>query len=915
MRSLTVILLLISFCLFSCDQSEEKQELVIGFSQCTGGDAWRKAMHEEMKRELSFYPDLKLVIKDAKNSSEMQIKHIEEFIAMEVDLLIVSPNESAPITPIVDSVFEHGIPVIVVDRRTNSSLYSAYVGANNYEIGKLAGDYVAKLLNGKGRIIEVTGLRGSSPAIDRHNGFTDAIADYKELTIVSRVNGEWEKEIAKARFPETYSEEDSIELLFAHNDVMALGVYEYLRSIDKQNNLKFIGIDGLGGPNGGLQFVEDGILDATFLYPTGGEEIIRIASKILKNEPFDKENILSSTVIDERNVYIMKQQTNKILNQQKSIERQQEKISEQMRIYHSQRTLLYILLGSLIVIIVLGALALLALREKHEINKTLRSKNKEVINQRNELAKMAKRADKATEAKFKFFTNISHEFRTPLTLILGPVEDILRGDISSDVKKDLNLVMKNANRLLKLVSQLMDFRKIENKKMMLQAMEGDIIAFTKDVADAFYRLSVSRQINFSVETSLKELNVYFDADKLDKVLFNLLSNAFKFTKDGGNIKLKIGLSDDYDQLVLTVEDDGNGMTPEHVSHAFDRFYTGNAHGNLSTGLGLSLSKEFIRLHKGDIVVVSEKWKGTRFIITLPLGKEHLNTSEIISNSDEMILTSVPEILETDTEGYIDSSVFEERQEQKEHTILIIEDNAELRGFLKKRLLRKFNVVEAPDGVLGLTQAFANMPDLVICDIMLPSKTGLEVTAALKHDLRTSHIPIIQLTAKDSEQNKIEGVQSGADLYITKPFSYQYLYERIVMLIKNRKILKEHYSSEITVDSHAAKPKQLDKKFISEFMAIVQQNLSNPDLNANDIAAGLGMSRVQVYRKVKALLGYSVNDYVINVRLKKAKHLMLHSDMNISEIAYEVGFSSPAYFSTAFKNHFEVSPSDFKTSQV
>ncbi|WP_370634789.1 substrate-binding domain-containing protein [Cesiribacter sp. SM1] len=868
-----------------------------------------------MRRELSFYQDMELVIKDAKNSTPEQAKHIREFIEQGVDLLIVSPNETDPITPLVEEAFEKGIPVIIVDRRTSSSLYTAYVGANNYEIGKLAGNYVAELLKGRGNIIEVWGLKGSSPAIDRHRGFMDALAPFTDINIVAEVRGEWEKEVAKARFPDVYKKVQDADLLFAHNDVMALGSYEYLKSINQEEKLLFVGVDGLSGTNGGLQFVTDGILDATFLYPTGGEEIIKLANKILRHEPYEKENILSSTAIDGRNVHIMKQQTDKILVQQKSIERQQDKIKEQIEIYQNQRTLLYIMLGSLTIIIILGALAMLALREKQEINRVLLAKNREILNQRNEIEKMARKADKATEAKFKFFTNISHEFRTPLTLILGPVEDILRSNINSDLKKDMQLVKNNANRLLHLVTQLMDFRKIENKKMRLQAAENDIVAFIRDVASSFKRVAQKRRISFMVDSKPEKLKVYFDTDKLDKVLFNLLSNAFKFTPDGGSIGISIAVSDTYDSVEITVEDTGKGMAPEHVKHAFDRFYTGDTYNNLSTGLGLALSKEFISLHKGSIAVVSEKWKGTKFIITLPLGKEHLKEEEILIESGSEALYLMPSLLHTSEDSYTDLSEADGASLQKEHTVLLIEDNNELRAFLRQRLQKDFNVVEAPDGILGLNQAFDVVPDLVISDIMLPNKDGLEVTATLKNDPRTSHIPVVLLTAKDSIDHKIEGIQSGADLYVTKPFSYQYLLERIKNLLRSREKLKEHYCSEIPVDTALAAPKQLEKKFISEFRALVQKNLSNAEFNTNDIAESLGMSRVQVYRKVKQLLGYSVNDYVVKARMKKAKHLLLHTDQTIAEISAEVGFSSPAYFSTAFKNHFGISPSDFKGSHL
>ena len=915
MRLPNAVFLLMMLFFFSCSTLQEDKQYVIGFSQCTGGDAWRKAMHDEMKRELSFYPGYELVIKDAKSSTSKQQEHIRQFIEQKVDLLIVSPNEAEPVTPLVEEAFEQGIPVIVVDRRTASSLYTAYVGADNYEIGKLAGSYVAELLKGNGRIIEVWGLEGSSPAVDRHNGFVNAIKGFADIEIVTQVPGEWEKNTVRAKFPEYYHDNENIDLIFAHNDVMALGAYEYLKSINKEEDLFFVGVDGLSGPNGGLQFIEDGVLDATFLYPTGGEEIVRLAAKILQNEPYDKENILSSTLIDSRNVHIMKQQTDKILSQQKNIERQQDKIQEQLTIYQNQRVLLFILSAGLLVIVILGALALLALREKQEMNKVLSAKNKEVIHQRNEISRMAKKADQATEAKFKFFTNISHEFRTPLTLILGPVEDMLDNATSPGLKKDLQLVRCNALRLLNLVNQLMDFRKIEKQKMKLQAAERDIVAFAKEITSSFSRESRKRNIRFSMNSKLEELKVFFDADKLDKVLFNLLSNAFKFTKDGGEISVDIELSEEYDKVVIVVEDNGRGMTEEHVKHAFDRFYTGEAYGNLSTGLGLALSKEFVDLHKGTISVVSEKWKGTKFVVVLPLGKDHLQKEEIVDLPQEANV-ALKDMLPLELNSEAGFEAKDEKTLQKEYTVLLIEDNDDLRGFLKERLQKEFNVVEAPDGILGLSLAFETVPDLIISDVMMPSKDGIKLSSELKGDKRTSHIPIVLLTAKDSIEHKIEGVQSGADLYVTKPFSYPYLYERIKNLIKTRELLRNHYNSEIPADTKTASlPKQLDKKFINEFVAVVEKNLANTALSANDIAESLGMSRVQVYRKVKALLGYSVNDYVVNVRLKKAKYLLLNSDMIISEIAYEVGFSSPAYFSTTFKNHFNMSPSDFKAAHL
>ncbi len=916
MRILAISVLFVLAGLSSCETKQEVREYTIGFSQCTGGDAWRRAMHEEMERELSFYPNLIFEIKDAKNSTQVQQQHIKSFIAAGVDLLVVSPNEAEPITPLVEEAVEKGIPVIIVDRRTASSKYTAYVGANNYEIGQLTGQYIAELLKGKGNIAEVWGLEGSSPAVDRHRGLADVLNNYPDIHTVLKVAGEWEHEIAKAQFARAYHDSLQVDLIFGHNDVMAVGAFESLKSIDKARGKLFVGVDGLSGPNGGLQFVSDGVLNATFLYPTGGEEVINLAHNILEGKPFEKENILSSTAIDSRNVHIMMQQTDKILNQQQNIERQQKRISEQLLVYQNQRNILYVLLGGMVVIIVFGALTLLALQEKKKINKVLIHKNEEVIQQRNEIARMAEKADKATEAKFKFFTNISHEFRTPLTLILGPVEDILKSKVSRELQQDMLLVKSNALRLLNLVNQLMDFRKIENQKMQLQASENDIVSFVKDIAASFNREARKRNISLEVHSEPKTLKVYFDLDKLDKVLFNLLSNAFKFTRNEGKVSLHLSLSDNCDKVIIIVEDNGRGMSQEHLTHAFDRFYTGEALGNLSTGLGLALSKEFVDLHKGEIIVHSEKWKGTRFIVSLPLGKEHLNASEIMSFEPEEVNTLLRDLNIQKAAHLVEEDEQDDITAAKEFTVLLVEDNAELRTFLKNKLSADFNVVVASDGISGIQNAYDTVPDLIISDVMMPGKSGIGLTAALKKDKRTSHIPIMLLTARESLQHKIEGVQSGADLYITKPFNVQYLIEQSKSLIKSRTHLREHYNSALSADApKVTSPKKQDKKFINEFTALVEEHLADASLSANEIAQLMGMSRVQVYRKTKLLLGYSVNDYVVNVRLKKAKHLLLNSQMNISEIAFTVGFSSSTYFSTNFKNHFKMTPSEFKASHL
>ena len=611
----------------------------------------------------------------------------------------------------------------------------------------------------------------------------------------------------------------------------------------------------------------------------------------------------------------MKLQSDKILTQQKDIVRQQEKINDQIRTYYSQRILIYILMASLVITIIVGAMAAISWREKNEINKRLQTKGNEILEQRNTIAEMAEKAELATQEKLKFFTNISHEFKTPLTLIMGPVEELLgrSADVKYNASENLTLIKKNAVRLLRLVNQLMDFRKIEDKKMMVRVSEQDLIEFVKDVMTAFEKIALKRKIDFRLSTEISQIYVWFDPDMLDKVIFNLLSNAFKFTNDKGRIHIGVSIDGTNKNVIMTVEDNGIGMSEEHITHAFDRFYTGENY--TGTGIGLSLSKELIDLHHGELILKSEKGKGTRFFISLPLGKVHFDEQEIVSSKIDWIRNTNFDILNNENQFVsITSKDTETGKLQKDYTILLIDDNTELRQFLKSRLDPLYNIVEAHDGVTGEHLAFEVVPDVIICDVMLPGKDGFKVSTTLKSDLKTSHIPIIILTAKGSIEQKIAGVQTGADEYITKPFVFEYLHERIKALIRNREILKEHYSHDLNIETHGPSPGGLDKKFINDFTALIEKNISNADFNVNEIGVELGMSRVQVYRKVKALLGYSVNDYIVNVRLKKAKHLILRTDKPIAEIAVEVGFSSSTYFSTIFKSKFNVTPKEFKSSQ-
>jgi len=434
------------------------------------------------------------------------------------------------------------------------------------------------------------------------------------------------------------------------------------------------------------------------------------------------------------------------------------------------------------------------------------------------------------------------------------------------------------------------------------------------VSDSFRDLAERKNIEFVFTSLFDTLYTSFDHDKLERVLFNVLSNAFKFTNDHGSITVLIDKDNSHTNAIIKIEDSGVGMGPETLQHAFDVFYQGNEGSYKGTGLGLALSKELITLHHGSIKITSEKWKGTVFEISLPLGSAHLEENEIEKEPIPYQLNYEEAKIYTNETEALKLSLPEEEVSgtTKDYSILLIEDNDEIRAFLKAQLDKNYEIIEAADGNIGLNLAYEIVPDIIVSDILLPGKNGMLITETLKNDIRTSHIPIIILTAKGSIEQQIEGLKLKADAYIVKPFNVQYLEETIRNLIKNRERLKEHYSSELPNEAMRGNTsKKIDRKFVNEFSSIVESNIANENFGVEDICKEIGISRVQLYRKVKAVLGLNINDYILSVRMQKAKYLLLNEDLTIAEISYKVGFSSQAYFSTVFKSKFGITPKAFK----
>lgn len=906
------------FAFQSCQKASTMKTYRIGFSQCCD-DPWRDVMNGEMQRELLLHPELDFKIKVAGGNNEAQEQQIKQLVAEGIDILIVSPNEAKPLTAVIEEVYKAGIPVILIDRKTDSELYTAYIGANNYEIGKTAGGYVANRTNGKAKVIEILLPLTISPGAARNRGFHDGIVPTPGVEVVATLETKGGLEDIHKFLPEILHQHPDATVVFGHTDLLAETAYKIIQDMGRAKDMFFVGIDGIPGTGRGIQAVEDDILDASILYPTGGAEAIRLSLSVLINLPYKKENTLETIVIDHTNARILHSQMKKVFSLQESIDKQVNALKALKNIYANQRVYIFVLLSSLLLALVLGVFLWKSLRSKQAAYQSLEKKNQEILEHERQLVEMSEEVRQATQAKVDFFTNISHEFRTPLTLILGFAEELLPTKmLGKDVQQSIGHIRQNAFRLLRLVNQLMDFRKVESQQLKLRASENDLVSFVRNIMESYGKTAQNRGIDFQLLTRQEQVPVWFDVGMMDKVLFNLLSNTFKFTPDGGKIHLFISVDNFENNVKLVVEDTGKGMTAEEVKHVFEPFFQGEEQKLTGTGLGLSLSKSLVELHGGNITAQSSKGKGSRFTVSLPLGRQHLQEAQILQGEIQYLFRE---------DFFLASGIETEASEVETESIsatqivLVIEDNEDLQYFLRKKLSHNFQVVQAAEGNEGLKKAFELTPDLILCDIMLPGMNGLEIARTLKSDLRTSHIPIILLSARSTIEQQIEGTETGADSYITKPFNVQFLLAKIKSLLLNRQMLRESYSNRLLVHipevstielPETASP--IDRDFIQKFVVYIGEHYARQDFQVADLCQEFGLSRSQLYRKVSALLGESISDYIQNMRLKKAEELLLEDKLSVAEIAYHVGYSSPDYFSTVFRSRYGVSPSGFRKNQ-
>lgn len=879
----------------------------IGVAQCSD-DSWRHKMNDEILREAMFYDGVSVEIRSAGDDNLRQAEDVRYFIDRGVDLLIISANEAAPMTPIVEEAYDKGIPVILIDRKILSDKYTAYIGADNNEIGRAVGNYIASRLGGKGNVVELTGLSGSTPAMERHQGFMAAISRFPEIKLIDKADAAWERAPAEVEMDSMLRRNPKIDAVYAHNDRIAPGAYQAAKKVGREKEMVFVGIDALPGKGNGLEMVLDSVLDATFIYPTNGDKVMQLAMNILEKKPFPRETVMNTAVVDRTNAHVMQLQTTHISELDRKIETLNGRISTYLSRVATQQVVLY---GSLLILLLVAGLLLVvykSLRSKNRLNRELSEQKRlleeqrdQLEEQRDQLIQLSHQLEEATHAKLVFFTNISHDFRTPLTLVADPVEHLLADNtLNEDQRKMLSLIQRNVNILLRLVNQILDFRKYENGKMEFTPVPLDLLSSFEGWNESFQEIARKKHIRFSFDSMPDaDYRTLADVEKLERIYFNLLSNAFKFTPENGKITVRLSswMKDGQPWLRFTVANSGTMISAEHIRSIFDRFYKIDMH-HTGSGIGLALVKAFVDLHRGLIAVESDEKQGTLFTIDLPKGDTPVPEQELIP-ATPLPTDAVWTAEEEDHEMLYDSS---------KPTVLIIDDNADIRSYVQGLLQADYTVVEAADGSEGIKKAMRFVPDLIISDVMMPGIDGIECCRRLKSELQTCHIPVILLTACSLDEQRIQGYDGGADSYISKPFSSPLLLARVRNLIDSHRRLKQFFGDRQTLAKEDVC--DMDKDFVERFKGLIEAKMSDSGLNVEDLGKDMGLSRVQLYRKIKSLTNYSPNELLRIARLKKASSLLASSDMTIAEVGYEVGFSSPSYFAKCYKEEFGESPTDF-----
>lgn len=920
------ILLLLCAGITSCRRDKVYR---IGVSQCSSDD-WRNKMNEEMRRAALCDESIELEIRSADDNNAKQISDIRYFADNGFDLIIAAPNEAKAITPVIREVYDRGIPVIVTDRDIEGNSYTSHIHADNEGIGRQAANYALSMFRHsdvRPKALEITGLMGSTPAKGRKSGFETAFKAGGG-TLLASVDAQWNQPDAERVTDSLLKIYPETNVIYAHNDRMAIGASKVARRMGR-NDIRILGTDA--APEIGIKAVSDSLIDATFLYPTEGYLVIQTAMNVLRGDKFPREIVLpASSAVDLSNADILLRQNESLQQETETITDLKDSVDDYWRIHSIQTNLFY----AVIVIMVL-ALAIIFImiravwiRKRHQEileqkNRELEEYSREQKRLNDEQKRLNDELNAAIQSKMTFYTNVSHDLRTPLTIITEPVRQLASASNLTPSQQTLaRLAEKNVHILNRLINQILDFRKFESGKLSVHRTAFDFAQAVTEWTDSFRGMARSRDIRFTLTPPAPEvpMMVCLDAEKMERIYYNLVANALKYTRDNGSVNIEYGL--EADNVYLQVTDSGIGIAREELKRIFDSFYQIDKVRPTGSGIGLSLTKTFVELHGGEITVTSEPGRGSTFRVSIPRG----DLSECVS--DTPLQTELqPQPLEREeiksTFERIAPIVTRDDNDGTRPTVLVVDDNADMVALLTQELGTDYDVRSACNGREGLAKATRMVPDLIISDVMMPVMNGLEFCRMIKDEVSTSHVPVLLITACAMDQQRAEGYDSGADGYLAKPFGTEVLLARCRSLIANRKrimsLWKEesaHMTAGAQKGETAVRTKTVgdtdpDNMFYNRFLEIFNAHISDADLNIDTIASEMGLGHSQFYRKIKALTNYTPVDLIRRLRLQRSRELLLTTEFTVSEIAYKVGFSAPAYFTKCFRAVFEETPSELR----
>ena len=923
MKSLLRSSLLTVFSVLSLLACSRKPEVfTIGVSQCSV-DAWREAANNEIGQEALFYNNLNLVFKSVRDDSQQQVADIEQFIEDGVDLLIISPNESSALSPVVEKAYDAGIPVVLYDRKVDSDKYTAFIGGDNRQIGSIAGSYTLSIIDGRKRIALIRGTRGSTADTERYEGFVSVLDQQKisGAAIAVEAYANFTREDARKAMGEILSktrEEDPYDLVFAFNDEMAAGVYDaYVEAGMKKPFI--MGIDALlaADGTGTIPYILDGMIDASFIYPTGGNAVISLAHRILMGEPFERENILSTEMVNRTNVRVYQTQVNQLAEKQRRAEELNSRIQAYNQRYERQQQMMYIILAFSMILGMVLILLAFTMRTRNRLVIRLNEQNAQILKQvesleaqKKQLIDLSEQLEETTQAKLNFFTNISHEFKTPLSLISGPIDDLIANkQMPANAEVPLDILKRNSSKLTRLITELLDFRTLESGNLAVNYSMGNLDTFLREILKMFADVIRRRNLHFEYEVDDSGYEIPFDPIKMEKVFTNLLSNAFNHVDKEGTIRIRLSSTpiESGRDINLSVFNSGSYIPPENIEKIFQRFYTLDAE-QKGTGIGLALVTSLVDALGGVIQVDSEQATGTTFTVKIPLEKDLLTDARFNTK------TYVPEFaklkLATMGEEDVASGILDEMaREEGKPTVLVIEDNVDMRYYIRTILSSDYHVLLAKDGNIGTSKAFKLLPDIVLCDIMMPDMDGYEVCRQLKGNPSTKDIPIILLTACSLDEQRARGYESGAEAFMQKPFNVTTLKVRMRQLLQRKEQISSEIQGDWLIGRKAGTLSSAAATMLNRFREYVEEHIME-NISLDEIAQHLGYSKSKLYRELKDVTEYSPIDLVNLVRLHKAVDLMTREQQNITEAAFNTGFSSPSYFSRTFLKYYYMRPKDY-----